>query len=176
MPAFVRSGGARPLVQMSKHRLYISWPSPGTRNPITKDQSTRGPGDYMLPPRTAVALPVALSLLLAAYPAADAAVTYDEALWNSYNRYEASNIPANLMFADRSGASPYGGSLLFPLDHGYEVEVRTRLRVIYRVITCQESACCHANDCFAAPHVPCLQLFKCSLTRTHALLALSCIL
>jgi hypothetical protein len=63
------------------------------------------------------ALAASLVLLLSA-AAVRASPVYNEALWNGYYKYQANKVHANLMFAGP------GQSRLFPLDGGFDVEVR----------------------------------------------------
>lgn len=57
-----------------------------------------------------------LALVLGAMSAA--AASYDPALWNQYNLYEATKVPEALLFGGNDAPA------LFPLDFGYGVEVR----------------------------------------------------
>ena len=63
-----------------------------------------------------------LGLCIAARPAT-AAVPYTPAAWNSFTRYEAESVPAPLLFPGEAGADA-GGPRMFPLDLGWDVEVR----------------------------------------------------
>jgi hypothetical protein len=78
------------------------------------------------PPLSGGAAALVLLLLAAASCArpAAAAVSYNPQLWNGYNRYEASGIHANMLFHDAKRDGPQ----LFPLDFGWNVEVRRRPR------------------------------------------------
>jgi hypothetical protein len=72
-----------------------------------------------------------LLLLLAALAAAlaprraAAAVAFEPALWNSYARYEADNVPARLLLPQGQQQT---GPVLFPLDGGWNVQARARPR------------------------------------------------
>ncbi|GBF91867.1 hypothetical protein Rsub_04972 [Raphidocelis subcapitata] len=64
---------------------------------------------------------LALALVLAAARLAAGAVSYDDALWNAYTKYEAGRVHADLLFRSPNGAL---GPPLFPLEGGWDAEAQ----------------------------------------------------